>query len=61
MLTLAAAALLLAACSSGPAQPHYPDCAAVQAAGKAPLHRGQPSYRPALDRDDDGIACDTTD
>jgi hypothetical protein len=37
---------------------YYPNCAAVRAAGKAPLLRGQPGYRPALDRDGDGKACE---
>jgi len=37
---------------------YYPNCAAVRAAGKAPLYRGQPGYRPGLDRDGDGIACE---
>jgi hypothetical protein len=37
---------------------YYANCAAVRAAGKAPLLRGQPGYRPALDRDHDGIACE---
>lgn len=37
---------------------YYKNCAAVRAAGKAPLHRGQPGYRKALDRDGDGIACE---
>jgi hypothetical protein len=38
---------------------YYPNCAAVRAAGKAPLHRGEPGYRSGLDRDGDGTACDT--
>ncbi len=38
---------------------YYANCAAVRAAGAAPLHRGEPGYRSALDRDNDGIACDT--
>lgn len=41
-----------------PSPPWYANCAAVRAAGKAPLHRGKPGYRPALDRDGDGVACD---
>lgn len=36
----------------------YPNCAAVRAAGKAPLRRGQPGYSPKLDRDGDGVACE---
>ena len=37
---------------------YYPNCAAVKAAGKSPLLRGQPGYRPGLDRDGDGRACE---
>jgi hypothetical protein len=37
---------------------YYPNCDAVRAAGAAPLYRGQPGYRPPLDRDGDGIACE---
>jgi hypothetical protein len=37
---------------------YYVNCTAVRAAGKAPLYRGQPGYRPALDRDNDGVACE---
>ncbi|TDE85068.1 MBL fold metallo-hydrolase [Deinococcus sp. S9] len=41
-----------------PANIAYPNCAAVRAAGKAPLLRGQPGYRSGLDRDGDGRACE---
>ncbi|WP_288008037.1 thermonuclease family protein [Kyrpidia sp.] len=37
---------------------YYRNCAQVRAAGKAPLHRGDPGYRTQLDRDGDGIACE---
>jgi hypothetical protein len=37
---------------------YYPNCAAARAAGAAPLHRGDPGYRSALDGDDDGVACE---
>lgn len=37
---------------------HYANCDAVRAAGKAPLHRGDPGYRSGLDRDSDGLACE---
>ncbi|MFR9774289.1 excalibur calcium-binding domain-containing protein [Nocardia sp. SC052] len=36
----------------------YPNCAAARAAGAAPLRCGEPGYRPELDRDKDGIACE---
>ncbi len=38
---------------------HYADCEAVRAAGAAPLLRGQPGYSDLLDRDGDGVACDS--
>ena len=37
---------------------YYDNCTAVRAAGAAPLYRGEPGYRPGLDRDRDGIACE---
>jgi hypothetical protein len=37
---------------------YYASCAAARAAGAAPLHQGQPGYRPGLDRDHDGVACE---
>ncbi|WP_285244541.1 excalibur calcium-binding domain-containing protein [Pseudarthrobacter sp. fls2-241-R2A-127] len=37
---------------------YYANCTAAKAAGAAPLYRGQPGYRSALDRDGDGIACE---
>jgi hypothetical protein len=43
---------------SGGGAAFYPNCAAAKAANAAPLYRGQPGYRSALDRDGDGIACD---
>ena len=36
----------------------YKNCAAVRAAGKAPLYAGQPGYAAKLDRDGDGVACE---
>jgi len=37
---------------------YYKNCDAVRAAGAAPLHRGEPGYRPGLDSDGDGVACE---
>ncbi|NLG55253.1 MAG: DUF1524 domain-containing protein [Rhodococcus sp.] len=37
---------------------YFANCAAARAAGAAPLYAGSPGYRPALDRDRDGIACE---
>jgi hypothetical protein len=39
-------------------EPYYATCAAARAAGAAPLRRGSPGYREALDRDRDGVACE---
>ncbi|HEY9333520.1 MAG TPA: excalibur calcium-binding domain-containing protein, partial [Kribbella sp.] len=36
----------------------YTSCAEVRAAGKAPLHRGDPGYSRELDRNGDGVACE---
>lgn len=38
---------------------YYANCDEVRAAGAAPLYAGEPGYRKGLDRDGDGIACDT--
>lgn len=37
---------------------YYANCAAARAAGAAPLSRGEPGYRSALDADNDGVACE---
>ena len=37
---------------------YYANCGQARAAGAAPIRRGEPGYRPALDRDNDGIACE---
>jgi hypothetical protein len=37
---------------------YYANCAAARAAGAAPVHRGEPGYRTALDGDGDGLACE---
>lgn len=41
-----------------PAVPYYRNCTEARAAGAAPLRRGQPGYRPEMDRDGDGVACE---
>jgi hypothetical protein len=40
------------------ARVYFSGCNEVRAAGLAPLFRGQPGYRPEMDGDDDGIACE---
>lgn len=37
---------------------YYKNCAAVRAAGAAPIHVGDPGYAKRLDRDGDGIGCE---
>ncbi|WP_310793532.1 excalibur calcium-binding domain-containing protein [Pseudarthrobacter phenanthrenivorans] len=41
-----------------PSSVYYANCAAAKAAGAAPLLAGQPGYRPAMDGDSDGVACE---
>ena len=41
-----------------PAGAFYPGCNAARAAGVAPLYAGEPGYRPDMDGDGDGIACE---
>ncbi|WP_315278440.1 DUF1524 domain-containing protein [Kocuria carniphila] len=49
---------------SAPPAPAAPDdvyfakCADARAGGAAPLYAGQPGYRPGLDGDGDGVACE---
>ncbi len=38
---------------------YFPNCAAARAAGRENIRRGEPGYRPALDRDNDGVACES--
>jgi hypothetical protein len=42
-----------------PAAVYYANCSAAKAAGAAPIFAGQAGYRPALDRDSDGVACES--
>ncbi|MCU1404442.1 MAG: hypothetical protein JWQ43_745, partial [Glaciihabitans sp.] len=46
---------------AAPAEPTvvYANCEAVRAAGAAPLYADQPGYSSKLDRDGDGVGCDT--
>jgi hypothetical protein len=37
---------------------YYRGCNEARAAGATPIYRGQPGYRPEMDGDDDGIACE---
>lgn len=37
---------------------YYANCSEARAAGAAPLYVGEAGYRSALDRDNDGVACE---
>ncbi|THD38349.1 MAG: excalibur calcium-binding domain-containing protein [Sphingomonas sp.] len=37
---------------------YYAGCNEARAAGAAPIYRGSPGYRPEMDGDGDGIACE---
>lgn len=42
-----------------PSSVYYANCTAVRAAGAAPIYVGEPGYSSKLDRDGDGVACET--
>ena len=61
-----AAARQVAPAPAAPAVPapvapsaYFGSCADAKAAGAAPLYSGQPGYRAGLDRDRDGVACES--
>jgi len=51
-------ALLTQAQALAPQAVYYPNCAAARAAGQGPMPREHPGYRPPLDADNDGWACE---
>ena len=44
---------------AAPAAVYYANCSAVKAAGAAPIYAGQAGYRAGLDRDSDGVGCES--
>ncbi|MFI7481472.1 excalibur calcium-binding domain-containing protein [Kocuria sp. M1R5S2] len=42
-----------------PTEVYYANCTEARAAGAAPLYVGDPGYREAMDRDRDGVACES--
>lgn len=44
--------------SAPPSVTFFRNCKEAWAAGAAPIYRGQPGYRPEMDGDGDGIACE---
>lgn len=61
-ILILSAAVMLAACGGEEAESsaaaYYPNCAAVRAAGAAPIYEGDSGYSSDLDRDGDGVACE---
>ncbi|WP_380176908.1 excalibur calcium-binding domain-containing protein [Kineococcus sp. DHX-1] len=45
--------------SSAGGSAYYANCAAARAAGAAPILEGEPGYSSKLDRDGDGVACES--
>lgn len=43
----------------GSSRDAFPNCSAVRAAGRSDIRTGEPGYGPHLDRDGDGIACES--
>ncbi|WP_245534413.1 GmrSD restriction endonuclease domain-containing protein [Xylanimonas cellulosilytica] len=41
-----------------PTDVYFANCTEARAAGAAPLRLGDPGYRPVMDRDGDGVACE---
>lgn len=41
-----------------PVSTYFSNCAEARSAGASPLYAGAPGYRPGLDRDGDGVACE---
>ena len=37
---------------------HWGGCNDARVAGTAPIYRGEPGYRPEMDGDNDGVACE---
>lgn len=58
-LATAAIAGSLMGAGAANADVYYKNCSEARAAGAAPIYQGQPGYRPGLDRDGDGIACES--
>lgn len=44
---------------SGGGAVYYPNCSAARSAGAAPLYAGGAGYSSKLDRDGDGVACES--
>lgn len=58
VIAIVLAAIVFGAQSAKADDVYYKNCSEVRAAGAAPILQGQPGYRSALDRDNDGVACE---
>ncbi|OHU68857.1 calcium-binding protein [Mycobacteroides chelonae] len=58
MVVAASAAWPAAAAAPTQADPPYGSCKEAHADGAYNIKKGDPGYRPKLDRDGDGIACE---
>ncbi|WP_332759583.1 GmrSD restriction endonuclease domain-containing protein [Pseudarthrobacter sp.] len=56
---VAPAPVVPAPAPAAPAAAYYANCTAARAAGAAPIYAGQAGYRAGLDRDSDGVACES--
>ena len=55
--TASASASTFVSASASPSY-KYPNCAAVWADGKGPIHKGDPDFHDDLDADHDGVGCE---
>ncbi|MCU1647072.1 MAG: hypothetical protein JWN03_7347 [Nocardia sp.] len=58
LVSISLAAIVIGAQSAKADNVYYKNCSEARAAGAAPILRGEPGYRSALDRDNDGVACE---
>jgi hypothetical protein len=58
-VVVAALGIGVAAAPAVQADPPYPNCKAAAADGRYNIPRGDPAYQQKLDRDNDGIACES--
>lgn len=59
VVVCAVAATALAAASTAAADPPYANCSAAHADGASNMTPDHPGYQSKLDRDGDGIACES--
>lgn len=58
-LAAVAAGLGIGVAPAAQADPPYANCKAAAADGRYNIPRGDPAYQQKLDRDNDGIACES--